>query len=207
AAGGTDCSADNKVCYLGTCLPKICNPSEYFCQGGNSYTCGSTGATSTLNDTCATSEFCKAGNYSCLADVCSAGAATCNGANLSTCAADGSGPVDAGTSCGSGKTCFSGACKTVICTVNSLQCSGGNIQRCSENGTAWVAYQTCDSASYCNELASPIIACSPDICTPSANACDGEKLATCAADGGHFSVSGTNCASSNTVCTLANTCA
>jgi hypothetical protein len=205
-AGATDCATDGKVCYLGSCLPKVCNPSEYFCQGGNSYTCGSTGATSTLNDTCVTSEFCKAGSYSCVADVCAASAATCNGANLSTCAADGSGPVDAGTSCGTGKTCFAGACKAVICTPDALQCSGGNIQRCTDNGTAWSAYQTCDSTSYCNELATPI-ACSPDICAPSAYTCDGEKLATCAADGGHFSVSGTNCASSNAVCTLANTCA
>jgi len=206
AAGGTDCALDGKVCYLGNCLPKICNANEYFCQGGNPYSCGSNGAASTLNDTCLASEFCKPGTSSCLPDVCTAGAATCNGANLSTCAVDGSGPVDAGTSCGSGKICLAGACKAVICTPDALQCSGGNIQRCTDNGTAWSAYQTCSVDTYCNELATPI-KCSPDICTPSGSACDGEKLATCATDGGHFSATSTNCASSNTVCTLGNTCA
>lgn len=206
AAGGTDCSADNKVCYLGTCLPKICNPSEYFCQGGNAYSCGSTGATSTLSDTCLASEFCKAGNFSCLPDVCTAGAAVCSGANLSTCAADGSGPVDAGTACSSGSTCYAGACKPVICTLDALQCSGNTIQRCINNGTQWSTIQTCDTSSYCNELASPI-ACATDICAASGNACNGEKLATCAADGGHFSTTGTDCAASNAVCTFAGTCA
>lgn len=205
AAGGTDCALDNKVCYQGTCLPKICEPNAYFCQGGNSYLCGSTGATSSLSDTCLPSEFCQAGSYYCPADVCTAGAATCNGDNLTTCAADGSGPADAGKSCGAGKTCVAGACKAVICTPDALQCSGGNIQRCTDKGTLWSAYLTCDTSSYCNELATPI-ACSPDVCAPAANACNGEKLAVCAADGGHFSSTTTNCAASNKVCTLAATC-
>jgi len=206
APGGTDCATDGKVCYLGSCLPKVCEPNQYFCQGGNAYACGSTGATSTLSDTCLASEYCKAGSYSCQPDVCTAGAATCNGSNLSTCAADGSGPVDAGTSCGTGKTCLAGLCKVVICTPDTLQCSDGNVQRCTDAGTAWTTSSTCDSASYCNELATPI-KCAPDLCTPASNACDGEKLATCAADGGHFTATGTNCASSNSVCTLAHTCA
>jgi hypothetical protein len=206
ADGGTDCAADNKVCYSGTCLPKICNPNEYFCQGGNSYLCGSTGATSTLNDTCLASEFCKAGNYYCQADVCTAGAAVCNGTNLSTCATDGSGPADAGTACSSGSVCYSGACKPVVCTPDALQCSGNTVQRCINNGTQWSTIQTCDASSFCNEAASPI-ACAPDTCTASGNACNGEKLATCAADGGHFTATSTDCAASNTVCTLAGTCA
>jgi hypothetical protein len=205
AAGGTDCAKDDKVCHQGTCLPKICNPNEYFCQGGNSYTCGSTGATSTLNDTCAASEYCKPGTYLCQSDACAAGTPTCNGDNLSTCAADGSGPVDAGQSCGAGKTCFGGACKSVVCTPDAFRCSGGNVERCTEKGTTWSPYQTCSAATYCNELATPIT-CSPDICTPSANACNGEKLATCDADGGHFSANSTNCAATGKVCTLAHTC-
>jgi hypothetical protein len=205
AAGGTDCALDNKVCYQGTCLPKICEPNQYFCQGGNSYLCGSTGATSSLSDTCLAGEFCQAGTYYCLPDVCTAGAATCNGDNLSTCAADGSGPADAGKSCGTGKTCVAGACKAVICTPDALQCAAGNVQRCTDKGTVWSAYQTCDISTYCNELATPI-GCTPDVCTPAANTCNGEKLAVCSADGGHFSSTTTNCAASNKVCTLAATC-
>ncbi|HEX2674091.1 MAG TPA: hypothetical protein VHM25_24615, partial [Polyangiaceae bacterium] len=205
AAGGTDCAADNKVCYSGTCLPKICEPSQYFCQGGNSYLCGSTGATSTLNDACLTSEYCQPGSSYCQADVCTASAAVCNGAKLSTCAADGSGPIDAGTACATGSTCYAGACKPVICTPDALQCSGNTIQRCTNNGTAWGTIQTCDSASYCNELATPI-ACAVDICVPAANTCNGEKLATCGADGGHFATTGTDCAASNLVCALTGTC-
>jgi hypothetical protein len=206
APGGTDCSLSNKVCYQGTCLPKVCNPNEYFCQGGNSYSCGPTGATSSLNDTCLAGEYCATGSYYCLPDVCTAGTPTCNGDNLSTCAADGSGPADAGKTCGAGKTCFAGACKAVVCTPDALQCSGGNVQKCTDKGTVWSAYQTCSAAYYCNELATPIT-CSPDICTPSANACNGEKLATCDADGGHFSATSTNCATTNKVCTLSATCA
>jgi len=206
AAGGTDCALDGKVCYSGNCLPKVCNPNEYFCQSGNSYLCGATGATSALNDTCLTSEYCKVGAFSCQPDVCAAGAPTCSGDNLSTCAADGSGPVDAGTSCGAGKTCFSGTCKSVICTPDALQCSLGNVQRCTDKGTAWIAYQSCDASTYCNELASPVI-CSVDICAPAANACNGEKLATCDADGGHFTATSTDCAASNQVCTLSAACA
>jgi hypothetical protein len=206
AANGTDCAATGKVCHEGTCLPKVCNPNEYFCQSGNSYLCGSTGATSSLNDTCLASEYCKVGSYYCPADACTASTPTCNGDNLSTCAADGSGPADAGTSCGAGKTCFNGACKAVICTPDALQCSGGNVQRCTDKGTVWSAYQTCAATTYCNELATPI-ACSPDICAPSGNACNGEKLATCDVDGGHFSATSTNCATTNKVCTLSATCA
>ena len=207
ASGGTDCALDNgKVCYQGTCLPKVCNPSEYFCQGGNSYLCGATGATSALNDTCLASEYCKVGSYYCLPDACTAGTPTCNGDNLSTCAADGSGPANAGTSCGAGKTCFSGACKAVVCTLDALQCSGGNVQRCTDKGTTWVLDQTCSVSSYCNEAATPIT-CSADVCAPAANACNGEKLAICDADGGHFSSTTTNCAATNKVCTLSASCA
>ena len=206
AAGGTDCAASGKVCYQGTCLPKVCNPNEYFCQGGNSYLCGSTGATSSLNDTCLANEYCKPGSYYCLPDACAAGTPTCNGDSLSTCAADGSGPADAGKSCGAGKTCFAGACKAVVCTPDALQCSAGNVQRCTDKGTTWTPYLTCGLSEYCNELATPIT-CSPDVCTPSANACNGEKLATCDVDGGHFSATSTNCAASKKVCTLSAACA
>ncbi len=206
AGGGTDCSLTNKVCYQGTCLPKICNPNEYFCQGGNTYSCGATGATSSLSDTCLASEFCTPTSYYCLPDVCAAGAPTCNGDNLSTCAADGSGPADAGQSCGAGKTCFAGACKPVVCTLDALQCSGGNVQKCTDKGTTWTPYATCAATTYCNELATPIT-CSPDVCTPSANTCKGETLATCDVDGGHFSATSTDCAATNQVCTLSATCA
>ena len=206
AADGTDCAADDKVCYSGTCLPKICNPGQYFCQGGNVYSCGSTGATSTLNDTCLASEYCKTGVSTCQVDVCTASTAVCNGMNLSTCAADGSGPADAGTACATGNVCYAGACKPVICTPDALQCSSNTVQRCINNGTQWSTIQTCDTASYCNELASPI-ACATDICAASSNACNGEKLATCAVDGGHFTATGVDCAASNAVCTLAGTCA
>jgi len=205
ATGGTDCAAENKVCYGGTCLPKICNPNEYFCQGGNVYACGSSGATSTLNDTCFASEYCKAGNSTCQVDVCTAGAVICNGANLSTCAADGSGPVDAGTPCSTGSTCDAGTCKPAICTVDALQCSSNTVQRCINGGTAWNTISTCTTAQYCNELALPI-ACVPDICGASASACNGEKLATCSADGGHFVNTGADCAASNTVCSLTGAC-
>lgn len=206
APGGTNCTLDGgKVCLGGSCLPKICEPNQYFCQGGNPYTCGPTGATSTLNDTCLASEYCKPGNYSCAPDACVPAAPTCSGDNLSTCAADGSGPADAGTSCGAGKTCHGGACKAVICTPDALTCTGGNVQRCVDKGTAWSLYSTCNAASYCNELATPI-SCSPDLCTAAAKTCNGEKLATCAADGGHFTASSTDCSLTNQVCTLAGTC-
>jgi hypothetical protein len=152
------------------------------------------------------SEYCSPNSYYCLADVCTAGAPVCNGDLLSTCAADGSGPADAGKSCGAGKTCYGGACKAVICTPDALQCSAGNVQICQQKGTVWSAYATCDASTFCNELATPI-ACAPDTCAPSGNACNGEKLATCAADGGHFTATTTDCAVSKTVCTLSATCA
>jgi hypothetical protein len=205
-AGGTDCALDSKVCYQGACLPKVCEPNQYFCQSGNSYLCGPSGATSSLSDTCLTSEFCKPGSYSCQPDICTAAAPTCNGDLLSTCAADGSGPVDAGKSCGAGKTCFAGACADVVCTPDALQCAGGNVQICADKGTVWKPYSTCGAAYYCDELATPIT-CSPDTCTPSGNACNGEKLATCSADGGHFTATSTDCAASKKVCTLSATCA
>lgn len=205
APGGTDCSADGKVCYNGSCLPKICEPSQYFCQSGNVYACGSTGATSTLQDTCQAAEYCQPGTYACVPDACVAGTPACNGDKLSTCAADGSGPADAGTSCGAGKTCHDGACKAVVCTVDALTCTSGNVHQCVAKGTAWSPYATCGAASYCNELASPI-SCAPDLCAPGTKTCSGEKLATCDTDGGHFTAVSTDCSKTNKVCTLAGTC-
>jgi hypothetical protein len=205
AAGGTNCAATNKVCANGTCLPKICEPNQYYCQDGNVFSCGSSGATSSLADTCQPSEFCKAGISYCQLDVCTANAPTCNGEKLSTCASDGSGPKDAGTACPKNQTCHAGACKPVICTLDELSCMEGNVQKCVENGTAWSLYSTCSASNYCNELASPI-ACAPDTCAPGEKTCNGEKLATCADDGGHYSSTGTNCAATKKVCTLAGTC-
>jgi hypothetical protein len=205
-SGGTNCALDGgKVCLAGSCLPKICEPNEYFCQGGNSYTCGPTGATSTLNDTCLASEYCKPGTFSCVPDACVAAAPTCSGDNLSTCAADGSGPINAGASCATGMTCHSGACKPIICTLDALTCTSGNVQRCVDKGTAWTLHATCDATSYCNEQATPI-KCSPDLCPAAAKTCNGEKLATCDADGGHFTATSTDCSLTNQVCTLAGTC-
>ncbi len=205
-AGGTNCTASNKVCDSGTCLPKVCEPNTYFCQGGNSYSCGTSGATSTLLDTCSAGEFCKEGTPYCQYDLCTAGTPTCNGDKLSTCAVDGSGPVDAGTACGASKICQASACKDVICTLDALTCTTDNVYKCIDKGTAWQLWSNCGGTTYCNDLADPIT-CSDDTCAPAANACNGEKLATCAADGGHYSATTTDCSATNKVCTLTGACA
>lgn len=89
--------------------------------------------------------------------------------------------------------------------MDDTQCAAGAIQRCTNNGTAWTTTLTCATTSYCNDLVKPVV-CAADTCAASSNACNGEKLATCAADGGHFTATGADCAASNTVCSLTGAC-
>lgn len=192
---------DDEACVGSTCLPVICSASTYYCLSGNVYHCGGDGTTNQLQDTCAVSEYCKAGFSSCQADVCTAGAPLCNGANVTVCAADGSGPADAGTACPVDQICQAGACTPVICEANAYRCNG-NVERCNSFGTAWATWSTCSVAQYCNDASLPAApTCSPDLCEAGQTACDGETLATCGADGGTYTAQGTDCSLTDQLCT------
>jgi hypothetical protein len=203
---GTDCSSTDEVCSAGDCVVSAnCTPNQYFCEAGNVRRCATDGHSSTLTEACADGKFCKPGVAYCMNDVCTPGAVLCNGDNITTCAADGSGPANAGASCGSGQICESNACKAVICTIDALTCTSNDLYRCASKGTAWAMEEDCPSTLYCNGARSPA-ACEPLFCAPDAATCNGEKLATCAADGWHYATTGTDCSTTNQVCTLAGTC-
>lgn len=199
-ATGDPCD-DGEACVSGVCLPMICTPNSYYCEGQAIYDCGSDGTTSTLVTTCSESRFCEEGVSSCRTDVCTAGEPTCDGELVATCNSVGSGTEDDATACPSGQTCNDGACVDVVCDAGQRFCDGDTLSLCNETGTGVASTETCSEAQFCDESGDQAD-CSPDICAAGEPACDGERLATCADDGGSYSDHSTNCANSDKVCNL-----
>jgi len=199
-ATGTTCGT-GELCVSGSCLPVICNASQYYCDASrNVRRCGADGTTSSLNDTCSASEHCIDGESTCKVDVCTAGQKTCDGALLATCSADGSGPMNDAVACASGQTCVGGACLSVFCTPGTRYCDGANLRTCNTTGTGYSSSTTCSTSQYCSADASGGASCKSDRCTASTATCSGEQLATCAADGGTYTNLGTDCALTGQLC-------
>ncbi len=198
----TDCATKSSACVAGSCIPVVCQANTKSCKDNNVVACNSQGTSQTLNVTCGTSSRCfeNSGYAYCSALFCDPGQPVCNGNLLATCNADGSGYMTGGTDCTlTGALCSDAQCKPGVCTPYQRFCKDGNVQQCND-GFTFSQAQYCAQGTYCLSH-SNVVDCSPTPCVPDTDACVGEKLGHCAADG--MSVVATaDCASQQMVCAL-----
>jgi len=109
----SDCAASGQVCVAGACVAPVCPKGMRFCQGRDLRQCSATGNSSTLVQTCPSTQYCDAPSMMCKAVLCTPGQLGCNGNVVATCNADGSGFVAGGTACDP-NLCSAAACITVF---------------------------------------------------------------------------------------------
>jgi hypothetical protein len=112
---GTACDSD-EYCEdaTSTCKPQVCEPFEYFCDGGDVYYCTDFGglyAGQQPEQKCPSDTACKKveNGVTCVALPCSPGSTACVGNKVGTCATDGSGLAQVTTDC---TTTASSICNT-----------------------------------------------------------------------------------------------
>jgi hypothetical protein len=215
--GGIDCAAGSsgQVCSTatGTCQSQLCTPNAYFCDTASApnkvMLCGSTGLTSSLSQTCSSSQFCDASTTTptCKTLVCNPSAPTCNGNVATTCNSLGSGYAAGGTDCStttSTKTCnpSSGACENLACSPNTYFCdttpgAPPAIRYCSSTGLTSTISASSTSGYYCN-VTSPMTTLpsapfTAKTCTPGQPICNGTTATKCNSLGSGYAAGGTDC--------------
>lgn len=89
----------------------------------------------------------------------------------------------------------------VVCEPNAEFCENNAVRLCNPYGSDSTETQVCFAGDFCSE--SPdFVECAGHVCEPGQAACDGERLATCADDGGSYSERTTDCTASGQVCNL-----
>lgn len=200
-AGGTDCGATSKICDAGVCKPKVCEPYNYFCGGGNINHCNELGTASTVYETCLASEYCNEDWLNCFPDQCTGGKPVCvDSTHVATCKADGSGPNGAGTACGANKVCDAGTCKDLVCQPETTFCAGGHVQICDSSGLGYGQQTYCFADEFCKTIDSTSATCAKKVCTPGAKGCSGESYGTCDSVGSGYTESPTNCTATGKLC-------
>lgn len=192
---------EGEHCVLGTCLPIVCEPGDYFCgPDGDVLLCDANGTTASVADDCTLNEYCEEGATTCKQDRCTANQPTCDGNAAATCAPDGSGPLPGATPCEEGYLCVSGTCREVYCAPNQKYCENESLIRlCNSTGTGFSSEAYCTTNTHCGEIAPDRFECFDDICNVNRDSCFGEQLAKCWR--GHFySDLGTDCAALGMVC-------
>lgn len=189
-----------QTCVAGTCLDIVCTPGGLSCVDGDVWACSPNGTARTLRADCGEGQFCAQEGESaeCSPTQCTPGAAVCNGGMATTCRADGSAPQPGGTDCSaSGEVCYGGQCLTQGCKPGEKLCQHDDVHLCSQNGTATVLFETCAG----DEICDPDLAqCRRRLCTPGLLGCDSNRVARCNALGVGWEQTGTDCASSNSLC-------
>jgi hypothetical protein len=129
-----DCQADGKICYLGACEDLLCVPSQNYCEGETIRSCSADGLSSTLVQTCASTQFCDDASVSCLTQICTPNQPWCNNQLAQVCNARGSGSTGPGTNCAGigGYECVAGDC---VCQANRLDCDDDQSNGCEINGS------------------------------------------------------------------------
>lgn len=207
----TECATDGKICVNGSCKKQLCAASRSFCQDGNVYSCDASGTAATLSQTCnASTEHCatyNGGSFGyCKANDCHSGDSVCDGDVIKVCNADGSLPAS-GTACSESQTCENAKCKERPCVPGNYLCKGADVYYCDFSSPFLSLQQTCEPDSSCKAVGTTGAACAPFACSPSAAACVGDKLGTCAADGLGLSAVTTDCTATANVCTTELKCA
>ena len=215
-----DCSADGRVCLAGICRKPTCPASTTFCADGNLYRCDSSGASSSLAQTCQPGvEHCEvtpAGLYAfCVLNECTPSKPTCDGDVVKTCNPDGSLP-EAGTACDADSYCQDGQCKPRGCApLYQTYCKGTNVYYCDHDGPT--LYNDCGSDAQCLDLEpdalpsdsgsnSELVSCFPLPCQPGESACVQNKLGVCGPDGTTLSSVTLDCTTNGQVCTTDGAC-
>ncbi len=206
-----DCAMSGAACVSGSCKEKTCTPNTKFCQNNDVYSCDINGVSSTIYQTCTQSYYhCETygmGTAYCQPNTCTSGQPVCDGNILKTCTADGKLPAT-GTDCTTdGKYCdpFSLKCQTKLCEPNTTYCKNGDIYYCNDFNNEY-QQQQCLSDTVCKK-SGDIVSCVPLLCQPSETGCVGNKIGTCAEDGGSLATTSQDCAATTTVCTTAGICA
>ncbi len=145
--GGTDCTETGQVCYAGACKDQVCT-GNYTCVDGNHHYCNQNGTSTSLRQTCSSSQYCD-DSLGCRPQVCTPDAPMCYGDVVTTCKSDGSGPVAGGTDCvQSGQACFEAECKPIVCVIGLDRCEGNDVRFCEDNGTRVETF-ACGESAYC----------------------------------------------------------
>ena len=170
---------------------KICTPNAMFCSAGAVRLCSIDGLTSSLYQTCSSSQYCDATSASCKAQVCTPNQPACNLTTATVCNTDGSGYQAGGVDCSnSGQVCVSGTCKALACVPSAKFCSAGTVRQCSTDGSTSTLYQTCSSTQYCDTATGT---CKAQLCTPNQPACDANSSTICNADGSGYAGPAQSC--------------
>ncbi|HEY3667663.1 MAG TPA: hypothetical protein VGL19_16785 [Polyangiaceae bacterium] len=203
---GNDCAKSNSTCSMGACAAIACTPSQTFCKDNKVSRCSSDGTTSSLvqdctqygNWRCAT----PYGSAQCTPPACAPSSVTCNGDVLSKCKADGTDFEPGGTDCSlTNSVCVEAKCKPLVCTPSAQFCSQGNVQSCDGQGLTSTQSQFCSNGTACVVVAQDAAECLPTPCIPDTDACAGEKLGHCSADGTSVGGTVTDCGAAGKVCT------
>jgi len=203
-SGGMDCAADGKICVSGSCKKPICAANRSFCQDGSVYSCDASGTTATLSQTCdAQTEHCatySGGSFGyCKTNDCHAGDSVCADNVIKVCNADGSLPAS-GTACTDTQICENAQCKDRPCVPGNYFCKGADVYYCDWASPFVYLSQPCTADTSCKALGTTGATCAPLACPPSTNACVGNKIGTCAADGQTLSSVTTDCTATTSIC-------
>ncbi len=121
----TDCTATDKACVDGSCIPVICAPNGKSCDGDDKVmACNEYGTEETEDEDCATDEFCDDADPACKAQICLPDQPACDHVEnvATTCNSRGSGYTGAQTDCdATTDICAEGDC------VDPLVCGDGTI--------------------------------------------------------------------------------
>ena len=115
----TDCTEDDQICYQGSCQDLACPPSMLFCDANTVQLCSADGLSSSLYQTCLTTQYCSADSAGCQNQICVPDQPACNGRIATTCNSTGSGYLSGGTNCeDTDEACVAGECAE--CNPNVL---------------------------------------------------------------------------------------
>jgi len=199
--GGSDCGAANQICYEGECRDPVCTPGLKLCDGNSLYLCSEAGTGKTLIRDCTDEAACDAATGACLPRICEPGRLDCDSTRVVTCNPQGTGWLQSGPDCATSHAlCGLGTCKPIICSPGQYQCKDDSSYICSDDGTTLALNYNCTSSGYHCIQSGTYANCSPYYCQPGATGCNGNLLTTCKADGNGWVAGGTDCSSSNSVC-------
>ncbi|HXT96363.1 MAG TPA: hypothetical protein VN853_08680 [Polyangia bacterium] len=175
-----------------------CAPNQLFCQGRSLRRCTADGMNSTLDVTCATTQYCDGATASCQTQLCQPTQPGCDGTVATTCNADGSGYAGTRTDCAATSLlCSQGSCLPAACTAGARYCDGDAVRSCASNGLGSTLVSTCGTGSFCDPSTAT---CQQQVCSPGQAICDGNKTATCNANGSGNTGVETDCSANGMIC-------
>ena len=180
--GDADCATDH-FCNELACKADVCDQDAEWpaCVDNSVGQCNENGSQFTILAQCVEGEFCQAAQ--CLPWVCPPDAVSCDGNIAFACNSTGSKYIWQ-MDCGEvEKVCSKGECLEPACKPGETVCQDPfTLVTCSEDGWEFISLP-CGDGQYCNEAA---IQCSPWLCTPGQELCDGAFSITCNQYGSDF---------------------